>query len=174
MRHTISAGLSQPLKARIENMMPNRLPLLVCDTNGVDTQVQRFLADQHYAAVRVYCSGTRARNNVGNWPLRCVQSARAPGTRAYFTEKDVVMAQEADYGLMIWDMESTGTLSNVPALLGQGKKCVAYPHPQPQFTTIGDAAACQHLASLMTPAARNRAEQKINLQQRLAALAGLF
>ena len=87
------------------------------------------------------------------------------------------MAHEADYGLMIWDMQSTGTLNNVLTLAAQAKKCVVYLHPKQQFVTVADAASCQHLADMMTPAARIRAEQKIKLEQQLAALAagtGLF
>lgn len=164
--------LADAVTARIDNMLTNQLAILVGDANGVDLAVQRFLAQRQYPAVRVYCSGERARNNVGHWPLRCVHAPHARGTRGFFAEKDRVMAREADYGLMIWDMQSTGTLNNVLTLTAQAKKCVVYLHPEQQFVTISDAASCQQLADRMTPAARARAGQKIKLEQQLAALAG--
>lgn len=49
--------------------------------------------------------------------MRVVNTSHAAGTRAFFTAKDLKMAEEADYGLMVWDTKSTGTLSNVIELL---------------------------------------------------------
>jgi hypothetical protein len=36
--------------------------------------------------------------------------------------KDLHMAREADYGFMIWDGQSSGTLSNILELLEMGNK----------------------------------------------------
>lgn len=46
-----------------------------------------------------------------------VASGHAAGSRAFHTAKDVGMVKDAGYGLMIWDAESTGALSNVMELL---------------------------------------------------------
>lgn len=135
------------VKTRISNMIASGLSILVGDANGVDAVVQRFLAEQNYANVCVYCSGKLPRNNLGKWPVRCIESGHAPGTRAFFTEKDLVMAHEANYGLMIWDMESTGTLGNVLELLGAAKKCVVYLQPRQEFVTVADIAACKGLVA---------------------------
>ena len=40
--------------------------------------------------------------------------------------KDREMCKRADLGLMIWDQESAGTLSNAIDLLSQGKSCYIY------------------------------------------------
>ncbi|MEO7689679.1 MAG: hypothetical protein ABIS51_10370 [Sphingomonas sp.] len=49
-----------------------------------------------------------------------------PGTRAYFTAKDVEVAQAANYGLMIWNSKNAGTLSNVSELAKARKKSVVF------------------------------------------------
>ena len=55
-----------------------------------------------------------------------VYSKAKVGSRAYFTAKDLEMARTSDYGLMIWDCKSTGTLSNVIELLREKKKSVVF------------------------------------------------
>jgi hypothetical protein len=166
------------VKGRVANMVASGFAILVGDANGVDAAIQRFLAEQNYGNVCVYCSGKLPRNNLGSWPVRCVESGYAAGTRAFFTAKDLVMAREADYGLMIWDMESAGTLANVLELVGAGKKCVVYLQVRREFVNVGDIVACKGLVGLMTETARKRADQKIGLQKRFGALeaaqTGLF
>lgn len=158
------------VKARISNMIANELAILVGDANGVDSALQRFLAENKYARVCVYCSGKRPRNNLGNRPVRSVESRHPPGTPAFFTGKDIVMALEADYGFMIWDMESTGTLSNVLELLAAGKKSALFLPASQEFITVGDLPGCKKLAAMMTPDALERADQKMALHSRIAAL----
>ena len=43
------------------------------------------------------------------------------------------MAQDAKCGVMLWDGESKGTLSNVQQLLSQGKKALVYLAPESAF-----------------------------------------
>ena len=46
------------------------------------------------------------------------------------------MAEAADYGFMLWDGESKGTLNNIFNLLELGKKVVVYFSPQDRCATI--------------------------------------
>ena len=46
------------------------------------------------------------------------------------------MAEEADYGLMLWDGESRGTLTNIVDLVRQGKPVVVYVAPDRSFRTL--------------------------------------
>lgn len=57
------------------------------------------------------------RNNLDDWPLHPVATAARPYSREYFTAKDLKMARRSDYGLMVWDCQSTGTLGNIFELL---------------------------------------------------------
>lgn len=58
---------------------------------------------------------------MGHWPVQRVETSHSPGSRAFFTAKDIRMAELADIGLMVWDTKSTGTLSNVIELLARRK-----------------------------------------------------
>lgn len=44
----------------------------------------------------------------------------------FYKQKDMAMANEADYGFMIWDGESRGTLNNVINLISQNKTVLVY------------------------------------------------
>ena len=44
----------------------------------------------------------------------------------FYVQKDIAMAKDADYGLMIWDGKSKGTLNNMINLLIQGKPVLLY------------------------------------------------
>lgn len=45
--------------------------VLVGDADGADHRLQVFLAERGYDRVRVHCSGSRCRNNVGGWSVEC-------------------------------------------------------------------------------------------------------
>src|SRR5258708_5693423 len=103
--------------ARLKNILTSNLDVVVGDAEGADTSIQVALFEMNAPSVTVYCSGLKPRNNKGNWPVQTVLSNAEAGTRAYFTAKDQEMAKVADYGLMLWDAKSTGTLTNVIELL---------------------------------------------------------
>ncbi|MGE9574507.1 hypothetical protein ACQP3C_26015, partial [Escherichia coli] len=92
------------------------------------------------------------------------------GSRAYFTAKDLEMARSSDYGLMIWDCKSTGTLSNVIELLRERKKSVVFINKDKDFVTISDISGLEHLLTFMSPHARTKAEEKISLTSKIASL----
>ena len=118
----------------------------------------------------MYCSGDRPRNNLGDWETHNVFPDAAPGTRAFFTGKDIEMAMAADYGLMIWDTKSTGTLSNVLELLSQKKKSVVFVNKNKEFVTVSDVVGLETLIGYMSSHARQKAEDKIRLKAKIAAL----
>src|SRR4051794_18255530 len=105
--------LDHKIKERINKLSASNFDVIVGDADGVDASVQAYLFEKGFCNAVVYYSGSQARNNVGNWPTRKVDTDLEPGSRAFFTAKDVKMAEAGDYGLMIWDTKSTGTLSNV-------------------------------------------------------------
>jgi hypothetical protein len=73
---------------------------------------------------------------VGRWPARTVRTARARRDFAFYAAKDRAMADEASYGLMVWDKQSVGTLMNVFRLLRQHKKTVVYVAPDRRFVDV--------------------------------------
>jgi predicted XRE-type DNA-binding protein len=121
--------------------------------------------------VTVYCTGDLPRNNVAEWPVHRVISRAKAGSRAYFTAKDLEMARDSDYGLMVWDCKSTGTLSNVIELLKRKKKSVVFVTKNKDFVTISDKGGLERLVAFMSDHARAKAEEKIGLTARIAGIA---
>ena len=117
-------------------MIDGKFQILVGDAAGVDKAVQGYLADRAYGNVVVHCMDGSCRNNVGHWPARRV--AAPPGTRGfnYYSTKDRVMADAAEYGLMLWDGKSKGTINNVVNLLRRQRPVVVYVAPTRDFDTV--------------------------------------
>ncbi len=155
---------------RIASVIERDMAVIVGDADGADTAIQRVLADHEARSVTVYCSGDEPRNNVGGWPVENIYPDAPPGTRRWFTAKDIAMAEAADYGLMIWDSRSTGTLTNVIELLGQTKTSVVFVNKASEFLTISDLDGLDRLVAVMSMSAREKAEQKMRLSERIGAL----
>ena len=162
--------LDPRVKERISKAVNAGLCVAVGDADGADTSIQQHLASIKAERVTVYCSGDRPRNNVGDWMVEQVYSDATPGTRGYFTAKDLKMAAAANYGLMIWDAKSTGTLSNVIELLKAKKKSVVFINKATAFVTVSDGHSLEQLLENMSDVAKAKAERKISLSSKIAAL----
>ena len=106
---------------KLDNIISKNITVLVGGANGVDSLIQRYLMNKNYANVCVYFVGAKPRNNIGNWQSKNIKSGNEQG-RAFFTLKDAAMANEADYGLMVWDGKSKGTKNNVELMKQKNKK----------------------------------------------------
>lgn len=162
--------LDLKVQERLMNIIVQEHPILVGDADGADTTIQQFLYENGARNITVYCTGTTPRNNIGGWEVRSVTSYHKPGSRAYFTAKDIAMAAAADHGLMIWDSKSTGTLSNVIELLTGKKNILVFINKAKEFHKVLRAADLGELIAHMTNAARLKADTKIGLFERLDAL----
>lgn len=100
--------------------------VLVGDCHGVDAAVQRFYADLGYDRVTVYASNGLARNNIGNWHIQSVSVPRGARGFDFYKQKDLAMSNEADFGFMIWDGESRGTLNNIIQMADQSKEVLVH------------------------------------------------
>ena len=117
-------------KNRINNALDRGFTILVGDANGVDKAVQQHLADVKYDKVTVYCSGDTSRNNVGQWETRNVGVGESEKNFQFYAAKDREMAQQAEFGLMIWDGKSPGTVLNILRLVRASKKAVLVSVPE--------------------------------------------
>ena len=111
-------------KTRIDNVVDKGLAIVVGDANGADKAVQKHLAEAKYDNVTVYCSGGTSRNNVGQWETRNVSAGENERNFQFYAAKDREMARHAEYGLMIWDGKSPGTVLNILRLVRASKKAV--------------------------------------------------
>jgi hypothetical protein len=128
--------LPAEVKVRLDTMIEKRFQILVGDANGADKAVQRYFADKSYPNVLVHCMKDHCRNNLGNWPTRQLVAPRGAKGFDYYSVKDRAMVEAAEYGLMLWDGKSKGTVNNVVNLSRDHKPVVVYVAPTKQFRTI--------------------------------------
>jgi len=128
--------LPAEVKVRVDTMIEKAFEILVGDANGADTAVQAYLAEKAYPHVVVHCMERHCRNNVGRWPTREVPAPKGARGFDFYSTKDRVMADTAEYGLMLWDGKSKGTINNVVNLSRDGKPVVVYVAPTKRFVTV--------------------------------------
>ena len=68
---------------------------------------------------------------------------------------DIAMANEADYGFMIWDGKSRGTLNNTINLVAQNKKVLVYLSKQSKMVVIHSFDDLNALIEQCNPATRD-------------------
>jgi hypothetical protein len=144
--------LGPKVRQRLDNIVEKELTVVVGDANGVDKAVQQYLYSRRYAHVTVFCMEDRCRNNVGGWPTRAI-TAKESSRRdfAYYATKDRAMVEEADYGLMLWDGESRGTLRSVLDLVRRGKPAIVYLASDEAFHTLREAADMAEMLKRVAP-----------------------
>ena len=126
---------------RLIEWMESSSKFLVGDAPGIDKAFQLFLKSKKYRDVTVYTSADEIRNNLGNWHVVKVDSGLKSKSSAVHAFKDRKMSQIADVGLMIWDCNSAGTLSNVIDLLSQGKNCYIWVAPDSDLYQFDNTAS---------------------------------
>lgn len=118
--------LNEDVKKKLLSISEKCFDVLVGDCYGVDTAVQNYLISLNYRNVTVFASNGIARNNKGNWKVENVVVEEKTKGFDFYRQKDIAMTNAADYGFMIWDGKSKGTLNNIVGLVAQGKKVVVY------------------------------------------------
>lgn len=124
------------VKKRLDNVVASGHCVIVGDANGADKAVQKYFHEKQYDRVTVFCSGASPRNNVGTRLTRRVDTPKHAKGFQFYAAKDREMAREADFGLMIWDGKSPGTVLNVLRLVVAGKIAVLFNVPTKDVTNI--------------------------------------
>jgi len=163
-------NLAENVTARLDNIIGSDFLALVGDAYGIDSSIQKYLKVKSAVNVNIYCAGNNPRNNLGEWDVIPVTTSHKRDTRAFFSAKDLKMADDCDYGLMIWDSKSTGTLSNVIELLKRGKKSVVFVNKLKEFVTVKTVSDLHLLISKMADGSILQAEKKINLSEKVSFL----
>ncbi len=125
--------LSSEVVTRIDNIINNRYTILVGDANGIDKAVQNYCAEKKYNNVKVFASNGKARNNIGQWDIVEVEINENIKGFDFYAAKDLAMAKEADYGFMVWNGKSKGTLNNIINMVLLDKKILVYYIPDKDF-----------------------------------------
>jgi hypothetical protein len=127
--------LPPTVAARIDKIIEGDFTVLIGDASGVDTCVQKYLVEKAYANALVFYTGA-CRNNSGGWKTIVVPANAGEKGFDFYALKDRAMARQADYGFMVWDGKSKGTLNNVLNLLSENKSTLVFFSPEESFHTI--------------------------------------
>lgn len=100
--------------------------ILVGDAKGVDVLIQNFYKNLDYKNVTVYVSGRKMRNNIFNWDTKFIDVDKGLSGFDFYSQKDKAMAHDSDYGFMIWNGKSRGTLNNMINLISERKSILLY------------------------------------------------
>ncbi|TIO17531.1 MAG: putative addiction module antidote protein [Mesorhizobium sp.] len=147
--------LSAQVKDRLNNVIKSGHRVIVGDANGVDKAVQKHLGEARYDLVTVFCSGDSPRNNIGQWHTHKVTPPRGAKGFQFYAAKDREMAREADFGLMIWDSKSAGTVLNVLRLVRAGKIAVLINVPEKTTINIKSTTQWNEFLSLCSQKLRD-------------------
>lgn len=154
--------LGNEVVCRIDNIVDNDFTVLIGDANGVDKAVQSYLDRKRYKNVVVFCMEGKCRNNVGRWATESIDAAE-PSRHdfSYFSTKDRVMAKECDYGLMLWDGKSRGTLTSIVDLVKQEKPVVVYVAGSRSFFTLKAAEQLVEMLKQVAPSVLQKLEPSL-------------
>jgi len=158
--------LPATVAARIDKIVEGDFTVLIGDASGVDACVQKYLAEKPYTGVLVFCTNV-CRNNAGGWKTIVVQADAGEKGFDFYVLKDREMAREADYGFMLWDGRSKGTLNNVLNLLSANKSALVFFAPEESFHTIRKAEDLSALLAKCGERALAIFEEKLDLSKRL-------
>lgn len=158
------------VKNRIDTIVSKQFTILVGDAKGADTAVQEYLASKSYQHVEVFCIN-QPRNLAMSWTIRSIATFKKEKlSHIDFALKDEAMAKKSDYGFMIWDGESSGTINNVLNLLAMGKKCLVYMEKVDEFFNISIISDFERLLNKCDQSRIELIDKKINLKKRSAEL----
>jgi hypothetical protein len=155
--------LNQAVRERIDNMIANEYFILLGDANGADKAVQKYLADKNYKNVLVFCVNDVCRNNIGMWEIRKVHIGRSKKDFDYYSTKDVLMSEEADYGFMLWNGKSKGTLNSILNLCERDKTALVYFSPTKSFHTIKNKKDLSKLLECCEPPALKKLSKHLGI-----------
>ena len=117
-------------------MVHNGLAIVVGDATGADRAMKLYLHKLPYPDVTVDSVGAAPRNNVGGWQTKNIAVGEGVSGREFYALKDREMADVADFGFVVWDGKSPGSVQNMLWLAKQNKAVVVYATPEEQFYNL--------------------------------------
>ena len=149
----------------IDQMTDKGLTVLIGDANGADRAVQTYLANKKYENVVVFCMQNGCRNNLGNWDTRFVNASIKNNTFQFYSIKDFEMTKETDYGFMLWDAKSKGTLNNIINLVKEHKPVVVYFSPTKALFKIENRSDLGRLLEKCDRSSLDRFEKDLKVSE---------
>ena len=115
--------LSPVIEKRIAKFMNLGHNIIIGDCMGADLQMQKILEENNYKKVTVYYSGDRPRFNLGNWKTKHISSNKLMSDYERQKLKDNQMVKDCDYGYMLLQGLTKGTMANIEELVKLNKNC---------------------------------------------------
>lgn len=140
--------LDTNIEKKLMNIIEKNYTLLVGDATGVDKLIQEFMHRENYNNLIIYASQGKARNNIGNWEVNKVVVEENVKGFDFYAAKDRKMAVDADYGFMIWNGKSKGTLNNMVNITKAEKEILLYYIPHKKFYLIKNLDEVKKIASV--------------------------
>lgn len=120
------SSLTAEFTAELDRIIADGHEILIGDCYGTDLLVQKYLACRNYDKVTVYVSGEKVRNNTDGFAVRHIDVPENCTGFEFRRLKDIVMAEDADSRLMLWDGKSRGTAANIADLRTMDKEVKVY------------------------------------------------
>ncbi|MFC1541420.1 hypothetical protein ACFL50_03095 [Candidatus Latescibacterota bacterium] len=162
--------LNNAIKDRTDKIISHKYHILIGDANGADKAMQQYLIDNNYENVTIYCMEDTCRNNIGGWKTKNIHSDRKNKDYKYYSIKDLQMSEDADYGFMLWDGKSKGTLNNIFNLCERNKNVLVYFTPTRSFHTLKNFKDVSDLLNKCDKDALKKFDNALNLSSRLKQL----
>ena len=159
--------LNKELRDRIDKVINQNFLVLVGDASGADRAFQQHLAEKSYQNVLVFCAGDICRNNVGGWKTRHVSPKQSQKNFHYYAVRDKEMSEEADYGFMLWDGISKGTLNNILNMLERDKSVLVYLSSKKDFFTLKSRDGLADFLSCCDRQSLDQFEESLGLSKRI-------
>lgn len=156
--------LNRDVRSRLDNMMHNGLNVITGDANGADKAMQTYLHSASYRDITIYFVGEKPRNNVGDWAVEKVPAERNLKGRDFFAQKDKAMSQIADFGFVLWDGKSPGSVQNMLWLTSQKKKVIVFLNPLGKFVKLYSRDDLRALLLFIDKNDLNDIERKIDVR----------
>lgn len=164
--------LNEMIRERISNIVSKEFEIVLGDANGADKAMQGYLNDIDYRHVRVYCSGSRCRNNLGDWPVENIEADSRLKGRDFYAVKDRKMAEDADFGFVLWDGKSAGSIGNVIEMIRQDKSVLMYVSKLKSFETVSSIETLLDQLKQLDPVDFEKLSRKLNLKKSLREIDG--
>ncbi|NLB54114.1 MAG: hypothetical protein GX808_14415 [Syntrophomonadaceae bacterium] len=132
--------LCPQVRQQIDLIIHNRDTILVGDSIGIDRAIQDYCLEKQYRYVKIFAANGQARNNLGRFEVVNVKVGRHLKGFDYYAAKDLVMAEEADWGLMVWNGRSKGTLNDIIHMTCLKKQVLVYYTPDESFYSLKSTA----------------------------------
>jgi hypothetical protein len=137
--------LNKKVTQILDKLIKREFTIIIGDANGADKAVQSYLADKRYQNVVVFCMRNSCRNNLGNWQIKNIDTDLKYNGFEFYALKDLAMVNETDYGFMLWDLKSKGTLNNIINLLKEKKTVVIYLSSEKTLSTLNELKDLQKI-----------------------------